>query len=86
MYLPNWKARDTNGDEPLFPNNTGITDNTSIPIYTETIMIDKNIVSSTEARLAWIEPTVTDLDVRETAIYPSGGGDGQKNFPDCTRS
>jgi hypothetical protein len=39
-------------------------------------------------RRAWVEPTVRQLDVRETAFNPSTGGDGQINpiFADCSRS
>lgn len=37
-------------------------------------------------RLEWIEPEIRQLDVRETAFRPHGGGDGDTRFSDCARS
>ncbi len=36
---------------------------------------------------AWVEPTILDLDVRETFALPRLGADvGGNPFPDCQRS
>ena len=37
-------------------------------------------------RLEWVEPTVHQLDVRETAFNPQVGKDGGTVHADCTRS
>ena len=37
-------------------------------------------------RLQWVEPEISQLDVKETSIYPFTGGDGYRGRPDCTRS
>ncbi|MDB5711813.1 MAG: hypothetical protein JWL96_3883 [Sphingomonas bacterium] len=42
--------------------------------------------SRTEARRAWIEPTVTELNVNETAANPTLGPDGGPVYPDCSQS
>jgi hypothetical protein len=42
--------------------------------------------ASAVTRLDWVEPEVQQLDVRETATNPGTGGDGQRRYPDCTRS
>jgi hypothetical protein len=34
----------------------------------------------------WVEPKVTEFDVRDTAEFPRIGGDGGHEGPDCTRS
>jgi hypothetical protein len=34
----------------------------------------------------WVEPKVTEFDVRDTAVFPGVGGDGGHVGPDCTRS
>ena len=42
-----------------------------------------------DARLEWVEPTVEQLDVRETSTMPHTGGDNPKHiryYPDCTQS
>ena len=43
-------------------------------------------VLNKEERLVWVEPEIRQLDIRETATGPKAGGDGQRNYPDCTRS
>jgi hypothetical protein len=34
----------------------------------------------------WVEPKVTEFDVRDTAFEPGRGADGGHVDPDCTRS
>jgi hypothetical protein len=42
--------------------------------------------NETSIRLEWVEPEIRELDVRETAFDPHSGADGEKTYPDCTRS
>ena len=42
-------------------------------------------------RLEWVEPEIVELDVRETELYPTVGGDGCSRHGiggagDCSRS
>ncbi len=43
--------------------------------------------SSKQAKLAWIEPEITELDVIETQALPRNGADAGGNpYVDCQRS
>lgn len=46
---------------------------------------DSNITAPTD-RIEWVEPSVHQLDVRETALNPGAGRDGNTTYADCTRS
>ena len=51
--------------------------------------MDLNAKETNDVRLEWVEPTVQQLDVRETALNPFTGGDNPQHirfYPDCTRS
>lgn len=50
------------------------------------MILEQTSSSSNKELLEWIEPVIRQLDVRETAIAPSTGADGQTHYPDCTRS
>jgi hypothetical protein len=41
---------------------------------------------SEETLEEWVEPTVTEFEVRDTANLPGPGPDGDTIYPDCTRS
>jgi hypothetical protein len=46
-----------------------------------------NEVSKVADRKAWIEPEISELDIRETFALPNLGADVAGNpFPDCQRS
>ena len=52
---------------------------------------DLEIAGRKESRLAWVEPEIKQLDVRETSSNPGRGQDlefsqGHNAYPDCTRS
>jgi hypothetical protein len=47
------------------------------------IMVNANSEGTLEE---WVEPTVTEFDVRDTAFEPGMGLDGGHVDPDCTRS
>jgi hypothetical protein len=36
--------------------------------------------------LPWVEPEISNLDVADTAAFPTTGADGEIQYPDCTRS
>ena len=43
--------------------------------------------NSSEGKLTWVEPEITQLDVVETAQFPRLGADvGGNPYPDCQRS
>jgi hypothetical protein len=48
-------------------------------------MVDKKIDAIAERR-EWVEPTVAELPVVDTAFLPNNGSDGNPRFADCTRS
>jgi len=48
-------------------------------------MVDTKIDAIAERR-EWVEPTVAELPVVDTAFLPNNGSDGNPRFADCTRS
>lgn len=45
-----------------------------------------SVAKNEETLEEWVEPKVTEFDVRDTAFEPGRGGDGGHVDPDCTRS